>query len=68
MSNLDLSLDSCREWNVGQRCVLRALNSRRYSRRRARSKPVLSDINKTKRIGFARTHINWSLDDWSRVL
>ncbi|RKF83071.1 hypothetical protein GcM3_017023 [Golovinomyces cichoracearum] len=24
--------------------------------------------NKTKRIEFAQTHINWSLDDWSRVL
>jgi hypothetical protein len=68
MSYLDLSLDPFREWNVGQRCIQRALNSRGYSRRRARSKPVLSDLNKTKRIEFAQTHINWSLDDWSRVL
>ena len=67
MSYLDLSLDPFREWNIGQRCIQRALNSRGYYRRRARSKPVLSDINKTKRIEFAQTHINWSLDDWSRV-
>ena len=68
MSYLDLSLDQFREWNVGQRCIQRAPNSRGYSRRRARSKPSLSDINKTKRIEFGQTHINWSLDDWSRVL
>lgn len=68
VSDLDLSLDPFREWSVGQRCIQRALKSRGYSRRRARSKPALSDINKTKRIEFARTHINWSLDDWNQVV
>lgn len=58
MSYLDLSLDPFREWNIGEKCIQRALNSRGYFRRRARSKPILSDINKTKRIEFAQTHIN----------
>ena len=68
MSYLDLSLDPFRDWGVGQKSMQRALNSRGYFRCRARSKPVLSDINKTKRNEFARTHINWTLEDWSRVV
>ena len=68
MSYLDLSLDPFRDWGVGQKSIQRALNSRGYFRCRARSKPVLSDINKTKRNEFTRTHINWTLEDWSRVV
>ena len=67
MSYLDLSLDPFKVWNVGQRCIQRAPKSRGYSQRRAHSKPVLSDINKTKRIEFAQTHIIWTLEDWSQL-
>ena len=68
MSYLDLLLDPFRHWSVGERSIQRALNSRGYFRHRARSKSVLSENNRRKREEFARTHINWTLDDWNRVL
>lgn len=39
-----------------------------YHRRVARQKPFLSAINKEKRFQFAVNYLNWTVQDWARVL
>jgi transposase len=31
-------------------------------------KPFLSDIHKAKRLAFAKEHLHWTIDDWSKVI
>ena len=33
----------------------------------ARKKPLISLKNRLKRLQFAKTHINWTIKDWSRI-
>lgn len=48
---------------VGNRLAELGLNA--YT---AAKKPLLTKKMKKKRVEFAKRHINWSTDDWNRVL
>ncbi|RYP16595.1 hypothetical protein DL765_005056 [Monosporascus sp. GIB2] len=49
--------------------VIRELLRRLGFRRRiARRKPPLSEANKLKRLAWALEHVNWSFEDWCRIL
>jgi len=48
--------------------VKRVLRSRNLFGRVAVLKPLLRPINRLKRLNWSQTHINWTSDDWSKVL
>lgn len=39
-----------------------------FPARRPAKKPLISAKNRKARVAFAREHLNWSVDQWSRVL
>lgn len=54
--------------NVGVHTVRRRLvESKLYARRPAR-KPYISSINRKKRLDFAKRHMHWTSEQWTRVL
>lgn len=55
-------------WNVGETAIKCSLRRRGYSRCVARQKPPLSNAQKNKRLAWAHSHLNWTLEDWCRVL
>jgi len=36
--------------------------------RRPRRKPLLTKANKVYRLAWARAHVNWTIEDWKKVL
>jgi transposase len=50
------------------RTLRKALQREGYSRRIARAKPLLNEIQKEHRLQWAREHLNWSDRQWSRVI
>ena len=55
--------------NVGVRSIQRAvLEKLHYKKVKARSKPLLTDRQRKRRILFAKKHSAWSDEDWSGVL
>ena len=46
----------------------RALKKRGYSRCKALRKPPLSDQNKRVRLAWALAHVNWTMEQWNRIL
>ena len=53
---------------VSVRTVQRQLAEKGLNGRIAAKKPFVSNKNKTKRIQFAREHVQWSVSDWEKVL
>ncbi|RYP69179.1 hypothetical protein DL769_005347 [Monosporascus sp. CRB-8-3] len=39
-----------------------------FRRRVARRKPPLSEANKQKRLAWALEHVNWTFEDWCRII
>lgn len=54
--------------HLSERTLRRGLAKERYYRRIARQKPWLTEAHKAARLEWAREHVTWTLDDWSRVL
>ena len=51
------------------RCtVLRRLQEIELLARRPRKKPLISRKNKLARLEFANKHVNWSQEQWPKVL
>jgi transposase len=50
------------------RTLRKALEKEGYSRRIARSKPLLTEKQKERRLQWARDHLNWSDRQWGRVI
>lgn len=59
---------TAREIGASRQSVVRRLNRAGLKAHRPAVRPLLTDINKTKRLEWARKHIRWTLDDWSGVL
>eukprot|EP01133_Synstelium_polycarpum_P027186 gene27186-32745_t len=36
--------------------------------RRPAKKPFISAVNKKKRVAFAKAHVNWTTEDWKKIL
>lgn len=48
--------------------IRNAFYRRGYRRYHARLKPPISETNRRKRLQWAYEHVNWTMDDWRRVL
>ena len=68
MSYLELAMGTFSHWRCSEQLISNALKKRGYSRCISRKKPPLSAINKQKRLEFAQSHLDWSEEQWSRVL
>lgn len=53
---------------VSQRTVRRRLNEKGYSSFFQRKRPFINKRNRRKRVKWARDHLNWTDDDWDKVL
>ncbi|CBF89682.1 uncharacterized protein ANIA_10066 [Aspergillus nidulans FGSC A4] len=52
----------------GETALARALKKRGYSRCKALRKPPLSDDTKRVRLAWALEHVNWTIEQWNRIL
>lgn len=68
MSYLELAMGPFSHWGCSEQLISNALKKRGYTRCIARKKPPLSAINKQKRLEFAQSHLDWSEEQWSRIL
>ena len=55
-------------WNVSENAIRKALKQEGFSRRLARRKPIISEINCIKRLEWAREHLSWSKEQWESIL
>jgi ketohexokinase/beta-glucosidase len=56
------------ELPVGATALARALRKRGYTRCKALRKPPLSEKNKRVRLAWALEHVNWTVEQWNRIL
>jgi len=56
------------ELDVSYYAVRTALRKAGFSRRVARHKPPISERNRLVRLQWAIEHLNWTLDDWKKIL
>lgn len=59
--------ESC-EVQVSRSTVRRALKSSNHRARKVPKKPLLTKRHREARLKFARTHKDWTLNDWKRVV
>jgi len=63
-----LTIPSIFGWDCGIDAIHNALKREGYVRRVARQKPPLSDEQRAIRLQWAQEHINWTWEQWSRIL
>ena len=56
------------ELPVGTTALTRALKKRGYTRCKALRKPPLSDEHRRVRLAWALEHVNWTIEQWNRIL
>jgi hypothetical protein len=49
-------------------CLQNFIKKLGFKSRRYKRKPLIININKIKRVEFARKHLNWIIMDWKKVL
>ena len=54
--------------SIGKHALARALQKRGYTRCKALRKPPLSDQNRRVRLAWALEHLNWTIEQWNRIL
>ncbi|EED23145.1 transposable element tc3 transposase, putative [Talaromyces stipitatus ATCC 10500] len=54
--------------SIGKHALARALKKRGYTRCKALNKPPLSDKHKQVRLAWALEHLNWTTEQWNRIL
>ncbi|KAH7977932.1 hypothetical protein HPB49_003986 [Dermacentor silvarum] len=58
----------CFQLTASKTTVKRRLAEAGLKSRMAAQKPLLTNVNKSKRLSFAQRHEAWSADDWGRVV
>jgi hypothetical protein len=53
---------------VSPQTIRNILRRAGYQSYKTASKPFISEVNRKKRIAWAKKHVKWSLDDWKDVL
>lgn len=61
-------LDVSRELQLSRATVQRARQTLGLKSCRALKKPLITEVNRRKRLAFAKAHIHWSIERWRRVL
>lgn len=54
--------------NVSYRTIQRRLVAAKLFSRRPAKKPLISARNRAARLAFCRYHLNWTVDDWKKIL
>lgn len=67
MSFLTLSV-TLFDGQFGEYAIRSTLRRFGYNRYPAYQKPPISAVNQQKRLAFAREHLHWTYEDWSRIL
>uniref|UniRef100_T1HBA4 HTH_Tnp_Tc3_2 domain-containing protein n=1 Tax=Rhodnius prolixus TaxID=13249 RepID=T1HBA4_RHOPR len=57
-----------RNVSISSRAVRRRLNEGNLRARHPARGPLFTTVHKMTRLQFAREHVNWTLDNWKRVL
>jgi transposase len=52
----------------GQYCIRSALRRNGYHRYVAYNKPIISEVNRQRRLKFALDHQNWTSEQWDQIL
>ncbi|KAI1000059.1 hypothetical protein K3495_g8138 [Podosphaera aphanis] len=68
MTYFELAIYPFAHWNVGEIAIRGALRRRGYRRCISQCKPPLTPENMQKRLLFARTHRDWTIEQWSQIL
>ncbi|KAI0999479.1 hypothetical protein K3495_g8717 [Podosphaera aphanis] len=68
MAYLELAIGPFQHWGVSEKVIGSVLKKRGFSRQRAHEKPILTEESRKVRKEWARTHLNWSVNDWEKVL
>ena len=63
-----LEVSTILEYHVGPGAIEHALKKYGYHRRIARRKPPISEKNRGIRLIWAKEHINWTSEQWARIL
>lgn len=61
-------LASLEDLHYDIRTLRKALEKEGYTRRIARAKPLLTKIQKERRLQWAQAHVDWSDRQWSRII
>lgn len=67
-SALKREMENTNYANVSVRTVERRLNELGFMSRRPVKKPLLTEKMKRNRLQWAKSHENWTFEDWSRVI
>jgi Transposase len=67
-AELPFEYPMCTWPNATEWSITSALRRAGFRRRIARTKPPISEENRLLRLAFAHEHLNWSRDQWFRVL
>ena len=54
--------------NCGKTTVLRGLKKKNIRAQRKIKKPLISKVNRKKRVEFARKYRHWTVEDWKNVI
>lgn len=61
-------LETVRGVRISERTVRRRLTEANLKARRPAMCPILNRRHRTTRLAFAREHVNWTIQDWEKVL
>ena len=67
-SNLSAEFNDAYSINVSARTVRRRLLDNGLKGCKARKKPFISEVNRKKRLHWAKNHKNWTCEQWSKVI
>ena len=68
MTYLELAMGPFHSLGVSEFVIRMELMKRNYTRCVARHKPPLSERNKTIRKQWVEDHLDWSSEDWEKIL
>ena len=54
--------------NYSEKAINNAFKLEGFSRRITRKKPPISEINRIKRLAWAKKHLNWITEQWRTIL
>ena len=66
--DLSESLKACTSTQISRRTAQRRLHERNYKKCLKTRKPFVSNVNRRKRLKFAKLYRHWTVDQWKKVV
>lgn len=63
-----IEIPSILGWNCGEKAIRTAMKKEGYTRAVSRKKPPLSEQNRQIRLQWALEHVNWTQEQWDKIL